>query len=303
MPDINWQRVFANISTITGLDFSPHGNRMIAKCYINGAPHKRFDNTVAYFHDGKVAVHENGGQTMMLWDWLLEYGGCTDNVSVAKLLLDCSGNSSIAYREYVEPAKTYVDDAEVTRLEKRYWGALFAFFALSADKKRIREIWREYRIGQIYDTTIFWYINASNLVCHDNRMDYLPDGHRDKEKHARRIFKTVNGYSHTCLFGDHIPENGRKTIVVESEKTALIGAIFYPKFRWLATGGSNKIYSCRDKGYLLAPDYHIDMITMWGGVGELWKWWKGYEDVLALNEDVGDLILYLNKKENERNVE
>ena len=44
-----------------------------------------------------------------------------------------------------------------------------------------------------------------------------------------------------CLFGLHLVSKQRQNCVVESEKTALICDIFYPKYMWLATGGLGMI--------------------------------------------------------------
>lgn len=42
-----------------------------------------------------------------------------------------------------------------------------------------------------------------------------------------------------CFFGEHLWDPERDTCLVESEKTAVIAAFFFPDYNWLATGGSN----------------------------------------------------------------
>lgn len=48
-----------------------------------------------------------------------------------------------------------------------------------------------------------------------------------------------------CLFGEHLlslkGNENRLVVIVESEKTALIGAIVYPEQIWLATGGKSQL--------------------------------------------------------------
>jgi hypothetical protein len=42
-----------------------------------------------------------------------------------------------------------------------------------------------------------------------------------------------------CFFGEHLFEPSKDTLVVESEKSAVIGAFFLPQWNWLATGGNS----------------------------------------------------------------
>lgn len=42
-----------------------------------------------------------------------------------------------------------------------------------------------------------------------------------------------------CFYGEHLWDPERDTCLVESEKTAVIAAFFFPDYNWLATGGSN----------------------------------------------------------------
>ena len=286
---INYRKIFLNIPSITTLPFQFHSNVWKGGFYIDGTKHaRRMDKTVVYMRDECVFIHENGGESLSLWDWLLKYGGCSDDAQVKSVLESFSNQNYVEYKEPEKVEARYVDDEYAARLSKRYFGTLFNFLLSYVDGKRLREVWRMYEVGVIYDTAIFWYRNPENLLCHDVRIDYTTDGHRDKNKPPRRIFTGKNGYTNECLFGDHIP-NVRKTIVVESEKTAIIGACFYPKFRWLATGGGDKVYLCKDKGYIMAPDFEQPYIEKWSQYGQVWEWWKGSD--VSEKVDVGDLIL------------
>lgn len=42
-----------------------------------------------------------------------------------------------------------------------------------------------------------------------------------------------------CFYGLHLWDSEKDTCIVESEKTALIAAYFFPKYNWLATGGNH----------------------------------------------------------------
>lgn len=286
---INYRKVFQNIPSITSLPFELHGNTWRGGFYIDGTKHARkHDKTVCYLHGDKVFIRENGGEMLSMFDWLLKYGGCSGNADVLRVLSEYSNENYVEFKERVRPAARFVNPSEVTRLRHRYFGTLFNYLLSYVEPKRLREIWRMYEVGVIFDTAIFWYRNQDGNVCFDSRIDYLPSGRRNKEKMPRRLFKSDDGYYNECLFGDHIEEFG-PTVVVESEKTAIIGACFYPDFRWLATGGKNKAYLCRDKGYIMAPDFEPDAIEIWASIGRLWQWWDGYG--VSEGEDVGDLIL------------
>lgn len=290
MPILNYRKVFLNIPSITTLPFQFHSNVWKGGFYIDGTKHAtRTDKTVVYMRDECVFIHENGGESLSLWDWLLKYGGCSDDAQVKAVLESFSNQNYVEYKEPEKVEARYVDNEYAARLSKRYFGTLFNFLLSYVDGKRLREVWRMYEVGVIYDTAIFWYRNAENLLCHDVRIDYTTDGHRDKNKPPRRLFTGKNGYTNECLFGDHIHDVGKKVIVVESEKTAIIGACFYPKFKWVATGGGDKVYLCKDKGYIMAPDFEQPYIEKWSQYGQVWEWWKGSE--VNEKEDVGDLIL------------
>jgi hypothetical protein len=42
-----------------------------------------------------------------------------------------------------------------------------------------------------------------------------------------------------CFYGEHLWDADKNTCIVESEKTAVIAAFFFPQYNWLATGGNN----------------------------------------------------------------
>ena len=42
-----------------------------------------------------------------------------------------------------------------------------------------------------------------------------------------------------CFYGEHLWDADKNTCIVESEKTAVIAAFFFPEYNWLATGGNN----------------------------------------------------------------
>ena len=100
---------------------------------------------------------------------------------------------------------------------------------------------------------IFWQIDHWGKVHTGKIMRYKADGHRDHGTPPNWIHATMkrknqlsdNWELTQCLFGQHLLNwtNNRSKIVaiVESEKSALIGAVCYPCFVWLSTGGKNNL--------------------------------------------------------------
>lgn len=120
-------------------------------------------------------------------------------------------------------------------------------------RKRIPQMLRNYQVGVSRDgLSIFWQIDSLGKVRTGKLMRYQPDGHRDKSPgsvdfiHSRLIrarqFDPAEYEVKTCYFGEHLlnvcPD--ATVNVVESEKTALICAIYFGDLvhnLWVATGG------------------------------------------------------------------
>lgn len=101
---------------------------------------------------------------------------------------------------------------------------------------------------------IFWQIDKNGIVRSGKIMKYGTDGHRIKDEHGVKwvhpLLKKQGSLPQDweltqCLFGEHLLKwswNKDKTIaLVESEKTALIGAAIYPEYVWIATGGKHNL--------------------------------------------------------------
>ncbi len=118
----------------------------------------------------------------------------------------------------------------------------------------IRRVWSEYGVGATKDkSVIYWQVDTNGKVRTGKVMKYDPEtGHRIKDNggvnwvHA--ILKSRGLLPDTfnlvqCLFGERLlklhPDKG--VALVESEKTALIGAALYPGYVWLATGGKSQM--------------------------------------------------------------
>ena len=121
------------------------------------------------------------------------------------------------------------------------------------DADAIKRVAEQYAIGATKaGDVIFWQMDCQGLVRGGKIIKYNPQtGHRIKDGaghvdwvHSR--MKKMGILPDTwvlsqCLFGEHLLRrpgaDGKSIALVESEKSAIIGAAAYPKYIWMATGG------------------------------------------------------------------
>ena len=143
-----------------------------------------------------------------------------------------------------------------------------------------------HRLGELYalgatrkQEVIFWQIDIQGRVRSGKIMKYGPDGHRVKDEggvnwvHSRMMKQGLlpQDWELTqCLFGEHLlnwPEHRDKVVaLVESEKSALIGAACFPNYVWLATGGKSqfspdKMKVLKGRTIIMFPD--VDGYQEW----------------------------------------
>lgn len=136
-----------------------------------------------------------------------------------------------------------------------YWFNLLPWS--DEQRARIRETLWTYCVGGWRDgRVVFWQIDHDGVPRAAKLMKYLPDGHRDKERHPGWIYNQ-EGCREACdpenheivkpLFGAHLLRRYPDAVVniVESEKTALIMANFYgglDRQLWIACGGLKHLH-------------------------------------------------------------
>lgn len=158
--------------------------------------------------------------------------------------------------------------------------------SLPFDPDRVAEVLQLYAIGGTAGSVVkdgidygpavvFWMIDELNRVHDAKLLAYTPDGHRvqDWSNSMRSICqKSGKGpqLDHTdkVLFGLHlVSRNPDATIaIVESEKTAILCAIQWPEYIWLATGGCGNL-----QPHKLAPLMHRRLV-LFPDSGQLQKW-------------------------------
>lgn len=302
-PRININGVMQHVPEIMGMELTWHKDSWEGRYYINGERHayKRDKLKIKKWvdRDGQLGiwVHEQGGESMSLQTWLVNYGGCADYRSAFSVMRfnsvpDCN-RPSPKLRQVA--AGNYVMEVEWARysiyeLDRCY---LYTWMCRLFGEERVAAVWKRYRVttNDIGDV-IFWYIDTDGRICHDKIVRYRFNGKRDHNFGGSRVFTTARGYTNRTLFGAHLitaEESGVKIWLCESEKTALLCSCVWPERIFVATGGKNNLRDV-DERFILLPD--IDAASEWhekAGSGSVFEWWKGHE--VGEKDDIGDLIV------------
>ena len=162
----------------------------------------------------------------------------------------------------------------------------------------------DYYLGATRDKgVIFWQIDERNRLRTGKVMQYNPQtGKRIKNAsgaidwvHAKlkRDKALPDDFNLVqCLFGEHLLKRypDKAVALVESEKSALIGAGVYPEFLWLATGGrsqlaADKLRVLRGRTILMFPDTDTD-----GKTFALWSEKAQELEAMGCKVTVSDLL-------------
>ena len=238
--------------------------------------------------NGRIRIIEQGEQSITLWDWLLEYGGCSSNAEVRERLV--TQNNGIVTQKYVPEIKLshHIQDRIVAQSMGLYTDTLFSWLCTIFPVTSVQDAYRLFNVGSFGTKTVFWYKNFVGQYCFDKIMTYKSDGHRDKSAKPGRVFQVKDGYTDRCFFGEHLLTDWRnENFVVESEKTALI-LYLYSGRKVIATGGSSCLAAI-GKGSILLPDYDKAGET-WNEWGKVSEWWKRFRNVQE-GWDIGDAIV------------
>jgi hypothetical protein len=133
--------------------------------------------------------------------------------------------------------------------------------------EKIIPILKAYLIGTTQNfETVFWNIDHNGKIWNAKIIKYIinefGEPKRDKSHNSYYKFKKDDGYK-PLLFGMHLFDKEKDTILVESEKTAVVGKFNQPSYNWIGVGSAtgltnskailfkemgykNKIYCCGD---------------------------------------------------------
>ncbi|MDO7173455.1 DUF6371 domain-containing protein [Mariniflexile sp. AS56] len=141
-------------------------------------------------------------------------------------------NRTINYVSEVEIWKHYLIEPE---------NNLLKYLRKTYGNKKVDLVKEMYVIGTCTKGgTVFWNISKELNVQKSKVCFYDTNGKRTNRFQVP--YKNEDGF-YSCLFGEHLildKYRGKQILVlVESEKTAIVGDICMPKYTWLAYGGSN----------------------------------------------------------------
>ena len=156
----------------------------------------------------------------------------------------------------------------------RFLSTLLGNYYGSKSQEVLNRLLGEYCLGATREgAVIFWQIDKNGKVRPGKVMQYNPDdGHRIKAEQGAAInwihsilkkqkVLPEDWQLSQCLFGEHLlslyPD--KVVVLVESEKSAIIGSAIFPDYIWLATGGKSqmkedKLRVLRGRTVLLFPD-------------------------------------------------
>lgn len=131
---------------------------------------------------------------------------------------------------------------------------------------KVSQVIKMYYIGTSkFNWTIFWYVDKQGRVRKSKEVLYKSNGKRTNK--FRVPYKNENDY-YFCLYGEHLLERNTKPIIlVESEKTAIVCAIQFPQYTWLAYSGingltNNKLLALKNLQIVIIPDMSRNAVNI-----------------------------------------
>ena len=297
---IDLYAVMQHIPNMLGMELTWKKDAWEGRYYLSGErhPYKKDKLKIKFWRNEKgcsIWLHEQGGDSMSLQNWLQRYGGAAD----WKEAMDMMRGNSRPDPKLLNLIRTGSDTHEVKYIDKSDYKAcslfdlrrcpLFVWMAGIYGEEQVRDVWAKYHVTTDGEgLAVFWYTNADGRICYDKRMKYKYDGHRDKTFGGTRRYTTAKGYTERPLFGAHLIGDSKEICVVESEKTALICALRYPDKVWVGTGGKNNLKQVEDN-MVLYPD--MDAIGYWSSKGaSIAEWWLG-DSSIGEHDDIADKII------------
>lgn len=194
-----------------------------------------------YCHScGKISlppqVYEDEKGDSYIWnETLSKYESLLNDSFAIKLIKEKKETSNCLEKKVIN----YIPEPEIW---KQYSivpeNNLLKYLRATYGNKKVDLVKEMYVIGTCTKGgTVFWNINKDLKVQKSKISFYDTNGKRTNRFEVP--YKNENGY-YSCLFGEHLIDDKRIIVLVESEKTAIVGCMNMPKkYYWVAYGGSN----------------------------------------------------------------
>jgi len=151
---------------------------------------------------------------------------------------------------HVELEPSYLRNKDL--IGEKYNDSLFKFLCTKFKIEEVKAVYDKYRVMSTdvkwSNSTIFYQIDNRGRFRTGKIIQYGDNGKRIKVPYSRiywvhNLINDIEFNLSQCLFGEHlIPSySGKKIYLVESEKTCIIGSLFYPESLFIATGGLSNL--------------------------------------------------------------
>lgn len=287
--------VMDNIPTIMGLDLTRKGDKWQGGYYMDRTKHPyRRDKLKVTIWNYNIWVHEEGNRSLSLVNWLQQYGGAADYKEAYRIMRGNAIPLPPVARERERVEGRYVSEEVFAEYCQYDLGRcnLFTWMCRMFGQTKVMEAWAKYDVTSDNEgNVVWWYRDAEGRLLHDKVMRYNAIGKRDKTFTTRR-FKTADGFSGRCYWGAHLIEEGKKVVLLESEKSVLLCACYFGMDKdmvFLATGGKGNTRDI-DENTILLPD--MDAISDWSNTkGVICEWWNLFDVEIGEKDDIGDAIV------------
>lgn len=277
----------------TGKHICPQCHKRTFVRYINNDTHKYLEDVYGRCdRESKCGYHNKPAQ--QLYETQRNTESCNINYQS-----ELSQPSYIDHETIIKHMGRYDNNSFILGLKDRF-----------GDEKTKKAV-DNYVLGTLesdHNKIIFWQLD-SQLHCRGGKLLHYDRSSLKRSGYItwmHQVLGLQNFHLRQCLFGEHlITSKTDHVIVVESEKTAIIGSIVLDQYTWVATGGKtssvyNKLQVLKDKSITLIPD--LDAVKDWKLIASKLKGFTSvqvndYIVTIATKEDIkaqydiGDYLL------------
>jgi hypothetical protein len=171
-------------------------------------------------------------------------------------------------------------------------------------KPLAQEVFEMYYLGTSnkWDgAAVFWQIDWKGNVRGGKIMAFDKDGKRIKEPRSliTRVHSEMGLVDYKlkeCFFGEHLLtiNPSKQVCIVESEKTAMLCAVYMPQFVWIATGGKNGCnFNLKQYNHVLTGRD----VTLYPDVGEEELWRERSSEIPGATVRISEYLSAIAQKE------